>query len=87
MLSALFKSAPAANAALQTVIIAMTFVSGGFTPIPVEFVQRISEFTVNHWALQSFLAMMLKAPIQEILHNITMLGIVCAVLLAAAVLI
>ncbi|WP_339274864.1 ABC transporter permease [Paenibacillus sp. FSL W8-0426] len=87
ILSALFKSAPAANAALQTVIIAMTFVSGGFTPIPVEFVQRISEFTVNHWALQSFLAMMLNAPIQEILHNITMLGTVCAVLLAAAVLI
>ncbi|MFB8376790.1 ABC transporter permease [Paenibacillus taichungensis] len=78
------KNAASASAALQGIIIAMTFISGGFTPIAVGFVQRISEFTVNHWALQSFLRMMLNAPVSEIMYSIMMLGAVCAVMVAAA---
>lgn len=78
------KSAASATALMQGIIIVMTFISGGFTPIAIDFVQRISEFTVNHWALQSFLSMMLDVTLQEIMHNITMLGAVCAVLAAAA---
>jgi ABC-2 type transport system permease protein len=81
------KNATSANAALQGIIIAMTFISGGFTPIANGFVQRISEFTVNHWALQSFLRMMLDAPVSEIMYSIMMLGAVCAVMVAAAALI
>ncbi|SDK86096.1 ABC-2 type transport system permease protein [Paenibacillus sp. OK060] len=80
----LFKNSASASAALQGIIIAMTFISGGFTPIAVGFVQRISEFTVNHWALQSFLRMMLNAPLSEIMYSIMMLGSVCAVMVAAA---
>ncbi|WFR65504.1 ABC transporter permease [Paenibacillus amylolyticus] len=76
------KSTASASAALQGIIVAMTFISGGFMPIPIDFVQRISEFTVNHWALQSFLRMMLDAPVGEIAYSILMLGVVCAVLLA-----
>ncbi|MBR2566736.1 MAG: ABC transporter permease [Paenibacillus sp.] len=78
------KSAASATALMQSIIIAMTFISGGFTPIAVDFVQRISEFTVNHWALQSFLSMMLGSSLDEIMHNMWMLGAVCAVLAAAA---
>nr|WP_154984702.1 ABC transporter permease [Paenibacillus xylanexedens] len=78
------KSAASATALMQGIIIVMTFISGGFTPIAIDFVQRISEFTVNHWALQSFLSMMLGATLQEVMHNIFMLGAVCAVLAAAA---
>lgn len=78
------KNAASANALMQGIIIVMTFISGGFTPIAIDFVQRISEFTVNHWALQSFLSMMLGATLQEVMHNIFMLGAVCAVLAAAA---
>jgi len=78
------KNAASANALMQCIIIVMTFISGGFTPIAIDFVQRISEFTVNHWALQSFLSMMLDATMREIMHNILMLGAVCAVLAAAA---
>lgn len=78
------KSAASANALMQGIIIAMTFISGGFTPIAIDFVQRIGEFTVNHWALQSFLRMMLDASMSEIMHNIFMLGVVSAVLLAIA---
>lgn len=78
------KNAASANALMQGIIIVMTFISGGFTPIAIDFVQRVSEFTVNHWALQSFLSMMLDANLQEIIHNILMLGAVCAVLAAAA---
>jgi ABC-2 type transport system permease protein len=81
------KNAASASAALQGIIIAMTFISGGFTPIASDFVQQISEFTVNHWALQSFLQMMLDASLSQIMYNIMMLGTVGAVLLAAAALI
>lgn len=81
------KNATSASAALQGIIIAMTFISGGFTPIAIGFVQRISEFTVNHWALQSFLRMMLDAPVSEIMYSIMMLGAVCTVLVAATALI
>ncbi|QOS81378.1 ABC transporter permease [Paenibacillus sp. JNUCC31] len=87
IVSLLFKNATSASAALQGIIIAMTFISGGFTPIAIDFVQRISEFTVNHWALQSFLRMMLNAPVSEIMSSIMMLSAVCAVLVAAAALI
>ncbi|PYE50604.1 ABC transporter permease [Paenibacillus barcinonensis] len=80
----LSKNATSATALMQGIIIVMTFISGGFTPIAIDVVQRISEFTVNHWALQSFLSMMLDAPSREIMHNIYMLGVVCAVLAAAA---
>lgn len=78
------KSAASASALMQGIIIAMTFISGGFTPIAIDFVQRIGEFTVNHWVLQSFLRMMLNASMSEIMHNILMLGVVSAVLLAIA---
>lgn len=78
------KNATSASGMMQAIIIAMTFISGGFTPIAVDLVHRISEFTVNHWALQSFLRMMLDSPVSEIMHNIVMLGVVCAVLLLIA---
>lgn len=78
------KNAASASALMQGIIIAMTFISGGFTPIAIDFVQRIGEFTVNHWALQSFLRMMLDGSMSEIMHNILMLGVVSAVLLAIA---
>ncbi|KGP80842.1 MULTISPECIES: ABC transporter permease [unclassified Paenibacillus] len=81
------KNAASASAALQGIIIAMTFISGGFTPIASDFVQQISQFTVNHWALQSFLQMMLDASLSQIMYNIMMLGTVGAVLLALAALI
>ncbi|MBY0118867.1 ABC transporter permease [Paenibacillus sp. FSL H8-0317] len=82
IVSLVCKSTASAGATLQGIIIVMTFISGGFRPIPVDLVQRLSEFTVNHWALQSFLRMMLDAPVGEIVYNILMLGVVCAVLLA-----
>lgn len=78
------KSAASASSLMQGIIIVMTFISGGFTPIAIDVIQRISEFTVNHWALQGFLSMMLDAPSREIMYNIYMLGTVCAVLAAAA---
>ncbi|WP_128103712.1 ABC transporter permease [Paenibacillus sp. DCT19] len=78
------KNATSASGMMQAIIIAMTFISGGFTPIAVDLVHRISEFTVNHWALQSFLRMMLDSPVSEIMHNIVMLGVVSSVLILIA---
>lgn len=79
--SLLSKSQTTANAIVQFIIILMTFLSGGFQPIPVDLIQKLSEGTVNHWALQGILRIMLDAAPSEILHHILMLSIVGGVLL------
>ncbi|MGG3284328.1 ABC transporter permease [Paenibacillus solani] len=77
-------SAAGARGLMQAIIIAMTFVSGGFMPLPVEFFQKIGAFTVNHWAMQSMLRMMLNSDIHLIMTCIGMLAVIAAFLSAAA---
>lgn len=72
----LTKSQTAANAVVQVVIITMTFLSGGFQPIPIDLIQKLGEFTVNHWALQGIIRVMLDAETGEIIHHVLMLGMV-----------
>lgn len=80
------KSASTATAVIQALIVAMTFLSGGFTPLPVDFIRQLGEFTVNHWALQGILHMMLNADISEILTSVAALAAISLGLLAGAVL-
>lgn len=75
------KSQSAAKTVLQLITIVMTFLSGGFQPIPVDIIQKLSQFTVNHWALQGILRIMLGADQGEIVHHIFMLGIISVILL------
>ncbi|MGV2685607.1 ABC transporter permease, partial [Clostridium perfringens] len=77
-------TAAGARGLMQAIIIAMTFVSGGFMPLPVEFFQKIASFTVNHWAMQSMLRMMLNSDVQLILTCLGMLAAITAALSAAA---
>lgn len=77
----LTKSQTAAKAVVQVVIITMTFLSGGFNPLPVDLIQKLGEFTVNHWALQGILRVMLDADAGEIMRHVLMLGIAGGLLL------
>lgn len=79
------KTAGSATAVIQALIIAMTFLSGGFTPLPVDFIQLLGEFTVNHWALQGILHMMLNADVSQILTSVGVLGVISLGLSAGAV--
>lgn len=77
-------TAAGARGLMQAIIIAMTFVSGGFMPLPVEFFQKIASFTVNHWAMQSMLRMMLNSDVHLIVTCLGMLAAITAALSAAA---
>ena len=78
------RTAAGARGLMQALIIAMTFVSGGFMPLPVEFFQKIAAFTVNHWAMQGMLRMMLDSETGLVLSCIGMLALITAVLSASA---
>ncbi|MGM1050144.1 MAG: ABC transporter permease [Bacillota bacterium] len=84
IVSLVTKTASTATAIIQAVVIAMTFLSGGFTPLPVDFIQALGEFTVNHWALQGILRMMLNAELSQILTCVGVLGAISLGLSAAA---
>ncbi|MFE9277934.1 ABC transporter permease [Paenibacillus glucanolyticus] len=77
-------TAAGARGLMQAIIIAMTFVSGGFMPLPMEFFQKIGAFTVNHWAMQSMLRMMLDSEVHLIITCVGMLAAITAALSAAA---
>lgn len=77
-------TAAGARGLMQAIIIAMTFVSGGFMPLPVEFFQKLGTFTVNHWAMQSMLRMMLDSDVHLIVTCVGMLAAITAALSAAA---
>ncbi|QOT09855.1 ABC transporter permease [Paenibacillus sp. JNUCC32] len=77
-------TAAGARGLMQAIIIAMTFVSGGFMPLPVEFFQKLGAFTVNHWAMQSMLRMMLNSDVHLIVTCVGMLAAITAALSAAA---
>ncbi|GIP58629.1 ABC transporter permease [Paenibacillus woosongensis] len=85
ILTLLTKSSAVARSAVVTVIVVMTFLSGGFQPLPMEIIQRMGEFTVNHWAMQAILRLMLGADPGEVMHYLMMLGLFCGLLLAAGI--
>ncbi|OAB42979.1 ABC transporter permease [Paenibacillus glacialis] len=82
IVSLMSKSSSGASNFMQVLIVAMTFFSGGFLPIPVGFIQNIGEFTLNHWGMKSILQIMLHGNISEIISSIGMLAGICAALLA-----
>lgn len=83
----LVKTTKAVNAVFQTLIIVMTFLSGGFMPDIGEFVRALGSFTVSYWAVQSMLRMMLDSDATVILQHISILGYISAACLAATMLV
>jgi ABC-2 type transport system permease protein len=76
IISMLAGSIKAIMTIFQFLILAMTFLSGSFTPLPDGFLHKIGEFTMNHWALQSLLRMMLESDFAVILQYVTVLGMI-----------
>ncbi|MNJ34561.1 ABC-2 family transporter protein [compost metagenome] len=85
IITLLAKSSAVARSVVVTIIVVMTFLSGGFQPLPIELVQRLGEFTVNHWALQGTLRLMLGVGPAEVMPYILMLGLCCGLLLIAGI--
>jgi ABC-2 type transport system permease protein len=74
----LARSVKSVTSIFQFLIIVMTFLSGGYSPLPEGFMQRIGEFTVNHWALQSMLRMMLGSSDSLIVQHVVVLVCIAA---------
>lgn len=68
------KSSKAINTTFQMIILVMTFLSGGFTPLPEGLLQRMGEFTLNHWAMQSMFRIMLGSDAAIIGHHLWILA-------------
>jgi ABC-2 type transport system permease protein len=64
----------------MTLTIGMTFLSGGFTPELGEFLERLGEYTLNYWASQSFIHLMLNSADSVVREHLTVLGVSAAVL-------
>ncbi|TXK85776.1 ABC transporter permease [Paenibacillus sp. N3.4] len=80
------KSMKTIGTIFQMLIIAMTFLSGGFTPLPEGLMQRIGEFTLNYWGMQSMFRIMLGSEFTLILHHMLILaGIGVGMLLVSLV--
>jgi ABC-2 type transport system permease protein len=67
-------SSKSVTSVFSAIIVAMTFMSGGFTPLPQGLLSRLGEFTVNYWASQSILRMMLEGDPGIITSEVTTLG-------------
>ncbi|WP_405082509.1 ABC transporter permease [Paenibacillus chitinolyticus] len=87
VLSLLFPNGATAKALLQVLIIAMTFLSGGFSPVPGEFMRQLSLFTVNHWAFQGLLRNMLAGELPGVMSSIVPLFWIAAACLLLMVIV
>lgn len=74
-----------AGSIVSVITVVMTFISGGMAPLPESWVNSVGAFTINHWALQAIIKMMLHADLSEIIPNLIVLSSICLVLFTAAV--
>lgn len=82
VLIALFaRSSKAISTLFQMIILVMSFLSGGFTPLPEGLLSRIGDFTLNYWAMQSMFRIMLGSDTTVLLHHLSVLGGISAALL------
>ena len=70
----------------MTLIMGMTFLSGGFTPELGGFLERLGEFTLSYWASQSFIHLMLGSADAVVREHLTVIGTVSAGLFLIAAL-
>lgn len=79
------KTNSAANTVISTLTVIMTFISGGMAPLPESWTNSVGQFTINHWAMDAMLRMMLHEGLDHILPNLLVLCVICVVLMGAAV--
>lgn len=85
VITLLVKSYVSTSVIIQSLIVAMTFVSGGFRPINNEVINTIGQFSVNHYATQSIMNIMLAGDMSKVMHSISMLGMYSAVILVVGI--
>jgi len=78
------KTAASARSLIAILTVVMTFMSGGMFPLPDAWVNSVGAFTINHWALQAILRMILHSELSQILPNVLMLSLICFGLFLAA---
>jgi ABC-2 type transport system permease protein len=81
----LFKTTKEIVIVFQTIIIIMTFLSGGFSPELGSFIEKLGKFTLSHWASDGLLQMMLYSESSMLYNHLFILGTIGIVLLSAAV--
>lgn len=79
------KNGASAGSVVTVITVIMTFISGGMAPLPESWVNSVGSFTINHWAFQAILKMMLHAELSEIVPNLLVLSIITLVLFSSAV--
>ncbi|MBW4081617.1 ABC transporter permease [Paenibacillus sp. S150] len=78
------KTAASASSVISVITVCMTFLSGGMAPLPDSLVNTIGAATINHWAQQAIIRMMLHAELPQLLPNLLVLSVICLVMLSAA---
>jgi ABC-2 type transport system permease protein len=70
----LFQSDSTIAVTFQTGIMIMTFLSGGFTPLPDGFLKQIGSYTLNYWGMQSMFQLMFGSETTVVAHHLLILG-------------
>ncbi|AIQ38168.1 hypothetical protein R50345_28345 [Paenibacillus sp. FSL R5-0345] len=84
VISMFSKTGASARNVVTLLTVSMTFISGGMAPLPESWVNSAGAFTINHWAMQAILKMMLHADVSQIMPNLGVLSLICLVLFSAA---
>lgn len=80
LVTAFISTSRGVSMVFSALIVAMTFLSGGYMPDIGDFLATLGRFTLNHWASQSFLHVILNSESEQILTALTVLGMITAVL-------
>jgi len=86
IVAALAPKARAFQMIFMTLIMGMTFVSGGFTPELGGFLERLGEYSLSFWASQSFIHLMLGSADSVVHEHLTVLGLTAAGLFLISIL-
>lgn len=84
IISLFSKNMAGARSVITVITVIMTFISGGMAPLPDSWVNSVGAYTLNHWAMQAILRMMLHSGLSQILPNLGVLSLICLVLFSAA---
>ncbi|ASA24456.1 ABC transporter permease [Paenibacillus donghaensis] len=85
IISMFSKTGAGARSVVSVLTVCMTFISGGMVPLPESFVNSIGAFTLNHWAMQAILRMMLHADVSTIMPHLGTMALICLVMISIAV--
>ncbi len=84
VISMFSKTGASARNVVTLLTVSMTFISGGMAPLSESWMNSVGAFTINHWAMQAILKMMLHADVSQIMPNLGVLSLICLVLFSAA---